>query len=519
MKKLLLIIWSLQLIVVGCSTDDLHTDPTGFYTDENFWTSEKGATAALSGCYATLRSAGLFGGDAVPLLEDTATPNAYNYDNSGGFSVIANGTQTANNSAIINNRWRACYEGIGRANTFLDNVGRVPMNEDIRNRMIAEAKFLRALYYSILQMYYGGVPLILETPKLDHASLPRNPRAEIVAQVLKDLEEAVDGLPTTYTGGDIGRATKGAALALKARVLLFEASPLNNPNNAADKWEAVVTATESVMNLSEAGYNLLSNYRQVFMPENDNSAESVFAVQFKAPEQGSSFDLIGRQYNTNAPIRGLIDAYYMKDGRLPSESTLYDPALPYKDRDPRMYQTVVYPGDTYMGSVTTPTEPFKITGYGVKKYTIYDKEPNTNIINGGRSETNYMLIRYADVLLMYAEAKNEVLDAPDESVYATIERIRQRAGLDPYALPRDLNKSQMRDLIRHERRIELALEGFYYTDIRRWKMAETVLNSTIYNAMEQPLVTRRFNPQRDYWWPIPDRERELNPNLEQNANY
>lgn len=513
MKKILIVLLAVQTLITGCSTDDLGTNPSGVYTEDIFWTSEKTASAALAGCYRSLMGASLFGVDA-PLLEDTATPNAYNYDNSGGFSVIANGTQTSSNSTVINNRWKQCYEGIGRCNTFIEKVGNVPMEQALKDRMIAEAKFLRGLYYSILEMYYGGVPLILEAPRLEHGKLPRNSREEVVQQVLKDLDEAAVVLPPTYTGANIGRATKGAALALKARVLLFEASPLNNPGNVIQKWDDAADAAEEVMGLTAAGYDLFPNYRELFLPQNDNNIESVFAVQFKAPEFGSSFDLIGRQYNTNAPLRNLIDAYDMKDG-----SPAQNPTNPYLNRDPRMYQTIVYPGSTYMGAVTTATSPFKITGYGVKKYTIYDSEPNTNIINGGRSETNYMLIRYADVLLMYAEARNETLAAPDITVYNAVERIRQRAGLVPYTLPANLTKSEMRDIIRHERRIELALEGFYYLDIRRWKTAETVMNTTVFDSQKKALVTRHFNPQRDYWWPIPLRERDLNPSLGQNPYY
>jgi len=129
-----------------------------------------------------------------------------------------------------------------------------------------------------------------------------------------------------------------------------------------------------------------------------------------------------------------------------------------------------------------------------------------------------MVIRYADVLLMYAEAENEA-QGPDASVYNALNLIRQRAGLNPYLVPAGLSQSQMRDFIRHERRIELALEGFYYLDIRRWKTAEQVMNVTIYNSQNQAILTRSFNRDRDYWWPIPQTQRDVNPNLDQNPNY
>jgi hypothetical protein len=518
MKNKIILFAIYATILAGCSADLLEKQPNDRYTEDTYWTSEKTAMAALSGCYNILRADGTFGGDATPLWEETATPNAYNYDNSMGYNVIALGTHTAMNSSIINNRYPDCYRGIGRCNTLLARIDAVPMNESLKERAKAEAKFLRALYYHLLQSYYGDVPLITEEPDLEkHGRLPRTDRALVVQQILTDLEDAAAVLPEKYPAADRGRATKGAALALKARVLLFEASPLVNPDNNVAKWEAAAAAAKAVIDMAgSAGYGLFEDYRALFLPANENSKECIFDVQFKAPEQGSSFDLINRQYNTNAPLKDLINAYEMKDGLPYTTSPMYDPAEPYKDRDPRMYQTIVYPGDTYMGAVTTPTAPFKITGYGVKKYSIYDKEPNTKILNGGQSEINYMVIRYADVLLMYAEAQNEVA-GPDASVYNAINAVRARAGMPD--IPVGKTKDEMREIIRHERRIEFAMEGFYYTDIRRWKIAEQVMNGVIYDSQDQPIVTRSFDPARDYWWPIPQGERDLNPELTQNLNY
>lgn len=528
MKKISIIL--LLAIMFASCKDALETQPNDRYTEETFWTSEKTAMAGLTGCYQVLTSNGLYG-YATPLWEETATPNAYNYDNSAGFGVIALGTHTATNAltgnivlGVIGTRWLDCYRGIGRCNTFLEKVNEVPMADALKDRTKAEAKFLRGLYYSLLATYYGGVPLILDPPNLDaQGKLPRNTREEVVQQVIKDMDEAAAVLPPKYTGNDIGRATSGAALAIKARMLLFEASPLNNPSNDVAKWTAAANAAKAVMDLPGTGYGLFPNYRQLFLPANENKQETVFDVQYtiSAAGFGNSFDLINRLYNTNAPLRDLVNAYDMKDGLPPAQSPLYDASKPYDNRDPRMYQTIVYPGDTYLAAPVTNTT-FKQTGYGVKKYGIYDKEavaPADLINSAGRSQTNYMVVRYADVLLMYAEAQNEVLAAPDISVRNAIELVRQRAGLVPYQVSTTLTKLQMRELIRHERRIEFACEGFYYTDIRRWKLAETVLVGPIFNALNQQIVNRSFNPLRDYWWPIAQTQRELNPNLIQNPNY
>ena len=135
----------------------------------------------------------------------------------------------------------------------------------------------------------------------------------------------------------------------------------------------------------------------------------------------------------------------------------------------------------------------------------------------GQSETNYVVMRYADILMIYAEAQNEALAAPDASVYNAINRVRQRAGIAN--VPAGKTKAEMREIIRRERRIEFAGEGFYYTDIRRWKIAEQVMNATIFNSENKAIVKRTFNPARDYWWPIPQTQIDLNRNLKQNDNY
>src|SRR5690606_25756794 len=159
------------------------------YVESNFWETEAAVNAALTGCYAPLTYSGLFGGEATPLWEETASPNAYNYSNSMGFNFIAEGKQEPSSTGIIPNSYHDCYTGIGRCNTFLDHAGQVPIEEATFDRMRGEAHFLRALYYFELENYYGGVPLILDPPdKETQGQLPRTPREEVVQQVLKDLD-------------------------------------------------------------------------------------------------------------------------------------------------------------------------------------------------------------------------------------------------------------------------------------------------------------------------------------------
>ncbi|QEC51610.1 RagB/SusD family nutrient uptake outer membrane protein [Anseongella ginsenosidimutans] len=520
MKKILMAGTGLALLLTACNPDLLDTAPDNKYVESSFWQTEQAANAALTGCYGILSWDGVYGNEATPLWEETATPNAHNDTDAKGFASIAMGLQSSSTGGVITNRWARCYGGIGRCNTFLARVDEVEgLDEDLKARMKAEAKFLRGLYYFMLQTYYGDVPLILDPPDKSQSLLPRDSREKVIAQVLKDLDEAAAALPLEYGSADQGRATKGAAMALKARVLLYEASPLFNEENDTEKWKAAADAAKAVMDMAgEAGYGLFPDYRSLFLPENENNEEVIFDVQYIYPDGGNSFDLIGRQYNTNAPLQGLVDAYYMKDGLPANKSPLTPISDRYENLDPRFYATVVFPGDTFMGE-EVEGDRFAITGYGLEKYTIYTEAPSPDDkkdLKGGQSETNYMVLRYADILLMYAEAMNEY-SGPGPLVYEAVNAVRARAGMPPF--PAGLSQAEMRNEIRHERRIEFAGEGYYYNDIRRWKTAEVVMNGPVYTWENKEIEVRIFDPARDYWWPIPQTELDLNQNLTQNPGY
>lgn len=508
--------------ITSCNKNLLNSSPNYEYSTSNFWNSPAAADAALSGCYSVLTSAGLYGGTATPLWEETASPNAYNYDNSDGWNSIAEGNQSANTGGILTSRWNDCYAGIGRCNTLLVNVSKVPgMNPSDIAQMKGQAFFLRALFYFNLEIYWGDVPLILNPP--DPASqdtLSRTPREQVVKQIYTDLDSAEALLPWKWGSTDVGRTTRGAAMALKSKVLLFEASPLFNSNNDKSRWQTAADTLETLISSSaNTGYGLFPNYRGLFLPENENNKEVVFDVQFIYPLEGNSFDLIDKQYNTNAPLLGLAQAYEMKNGlAITDPLSSYDSNHPYLNRDPRLYATIVYPGDVYMGSKVTPSR-FAITGYGVEKYSIYDSAaPPAGLgdLKGGQSYTNYIVIRYADILLMYAEAENEAV-GPVPSVYSAINQVRERAGM-PDILP-GLTQDEMRQTIRQERRVEFACEGYYYNDIRRWMIADSVMNAPIYTYNSTEIEVRKFDPNRDYWWPIQQAQLDLDKNLKQNPGY
>jgi hypothetical protein len=485
----------------GCS-GFLDTEPSDKYIQDNYWETQERAVAALNGVYASLLSSGIYGGDN-PLILENLTPNAYHYQ--GDDNLIVSGRHNAA-TGWFNTTWNRAYEGIGRANNFLGYIDRVPMDDALKKRYIAEAKFLRAVFYFPLWSLYGGAPLILDpTDAAKQAALPRNSGAELLTQILKDLNEAAepDVLPASYSGADKGRVTIGAALAFKARILLY-----------AGRWAEAADAAKQVIDLDV--YSLFPKYRELFYLENEGNEEVVFDLQYKYPEFTHSFDMTLDEYNNVAPLPDLVNDYYAIDGLPISESSQYNPAHPYENRDPRLLQTIIVKGSLFKNKVVTEGQ-YPRTGYGQKKYTVYKDDEAKATIRAGDSELNYIFIRYADVLLTYAEAKNEA-DGPDNDIYSYLNQIRDRAGMPHF--PANLTQAELRTEIRHERRIELAGEGFYYFDVRRWNIAHTVLNGDVHNDKGERIDTRVFLNPRDYLWPVPSVAIQENPALlPQNDGY
>ncbi|HSC55297.1 MAG TPA: RagB/SusD family nutrient uptake outer membrane protein [Phnomibacter sp.] len=485
--------------ISGCAKF-LDTSPSDKYTQDNYWQTQERALAGLNGVYASLMGNGLYGGN-TPLLFENFSPNTYHY--SGDDNLIATGQHNAN-TGLFNSVWKSAYGGIGRANNLIANIDKVPMDAALIKRYKAEAKFLRAVYYFPLWNLFGGAPLILTaTNDASQATLPRNTADELLTQILKDLDEAATDLPASYSGADKGRATKGAALALKARVLLF-----------AGRYADAAAAAQQVINSKT--YSVFPNYRALFYLENEGNQEVIFDVQFKYPEFTHGFDINLDQFNNIAPLPGLVNDYYAIDGKPIAQSALYNAAKPYENRDPRLLQTIIVKGSKFKGATVIEGQ-YPRTGFSQKKYSVYkdDAAPSAAIVDG-QSELNYIVLRYADVLLMFAEAQNEAV-GPSTAVFDALDAVRTRAGMPVY--DRTLNKEQLRAEIRHERRIELAGEGLYYYDIRRWKTAETVMNTELYNDKNQRIDTRRFNATRDYLWPVPSQALQENTNLSQNAGY
>jgi hypothetical protein len=524
------------------SCNELDLTPTDKFTEENYWTSPEKANMVLNMAYSQLTSSDYF------FSTEALSDNIYEGRGSSSEKAISSGQADASNGRFAS-EWKDCYAGIKTCHTFLENVDRVPgMDETLKTRMKAEARFIRAYLFFRLTTWYGDVPLFDKDVTLsDSKTLVRKPQAEVLTFVRSELDAVAEILPAKekYADTDKGRITSGAAIAMKARTYLY-----------SNDWANVASTCEKLINSDTYGkYSLFSSYEGLFLPANENNSEVILDLQYVPSLRtwGNYYDYaplsVGARVNAMAPTQELVNDYLMLNGKDIGEANSgYNETSPYKNRDPRMTATVVYhefpwkkpdgttqtiyikPGtapnqaaavDEYKGQGTNSTS----TGYYMRKY--YDPTSLAAMTSG----LNLILLRYADVLLMYAEAKNE-LGQMNESIWnTTIKALRARAGFtDPGALVFDATatKASLQNTIRRERRIELALEGLRIFDIRRWKLAETAMNGYPHGAKYGDagvdngyirLDKRSFNKDRDYLWAVPQSEKDLNPALGQNPGY
>jgi len=529
----------LLLLVVGC--EDLDTAPENKFTDSNYWTSIDNAEAILNTAYSQMQESLYF------FYNEGLSDNAYNGrgDNAGAASLAAGIYDPS--LARIKEEWNKRYAGIKTCNLLLENIDRVQdADPALVNRIKAEARFLRAFQHFQLTTWFGDIPLVEKDPTLAEAtSATRTPHTEVINFVLRELDAAIANLPTNsqYAVADRGRITSGAALALKARVLLYEG-----------RWADVVTATEQLMSGNNGTYSLFPSYEGIFLPQNEYNSEDMLSLQYVPqfrmwPEM---FDMApitaGARLNALAPTQELVDSYIMLNGkRINEDGSGYNEADPYTNRDPRLTGTVVYhlynwqdpngtvrpiyikpgsaPEGTKDGDEYVPGSSSTSTGYYTRKY--FDPQHESSLQSG----LNLMLIRYADVLLMHAEAKNELNQMDNGTWNQTIGALRERAGFtDAAAVNFDgsLTQTALREVIRNERRTELGMEGLRIFDIRRWKIAEDVLNGWAHGAQYGiqsidngylRVNLRAFDPGKHYLWPIPRDERLINGNLSQNPGW
>ncbi|PRD54189.1 RagB/SusD family nutrient uptake outer membrane protein [Sphingobacterium gobiense] len=503
---------SFMLFGGSCNKDFLDKNPKNSVSSEVFWTSQKDVETALAGVYYRLQE-NFLGYERVYL--DALTDNAFadpGNNTQPNLSVMTTGGISPGLGGALPNIYSTPYKLISSANYFLDNVDRAPLAEQLVNVYKAEARFLRALAYFDLVQSFGGVVVYRNfLTKLEDIRIQKSSEEEVYSFIHEDLDFAIAHLPT---GLYKGHAVKASAQGIKARVYMTQ-----------QNWGAARSLLEEI--IADNTFSLADSYEDLFTTDGQAKAsvnrEIMFATQYLAPNSvhrlrpgAGGLDIELGWFALMQPYKNLVDDYEMKDGKRPEESTYYDAENPYRNRDPRLYATVKLPSDEWVNPVTGETGEIynTYTGFHTKKWVDLRRLPFVNE-TARQSDQDYIHLRYADILLMYAEAVNE-LDGPVEVVYNQLNLVRGRSGVDLPDVDRAKYSSQdnLRDYIRHERRIEFALEGHRYNDLKRWKIAHTLL-PTLKNPSGVSYVFREHN----YRLPFSITELDNNPQLEQNDGY
>jgi starch-binding outer membrane protein, SusD/RagB family len=476
------------------------------------------------------------------------------YNNDDNTWLVQRGLLAPENTGIAGTIWARSYRSIRECNWALQNIDQVRMSADHKTRLTAELRFIRAYRYHDLIRNYGGVVLMgnqvynlsdnLQDPKL----FTRSSLQESMNYVLGELDAAAAGLPQNNASNWAnGRATKGAALGLKSRLTLYAASPLYNVGT----WAAAVSASQAVIGLNK--YNLYAGgYANLFTDASGNNNENIFARLYTKNAGHTHLEIANGPngyggWGGNLPLQNLVDDYQMDNGKSITDGTSgYNAQNPYVNRDPRFYATIVYNGSTYRGATVETYTPggkdskdgpenwnTSKTGYYLKKY-MNDAYPLQNPWGNAGFQPWYY-IRYAEILLNFAEASNEaggadVVPAGSTlSARTAVNLVRARAGMP--ALAAGLSQTAMRDAIRYERRVELAFEEHRFYDVRRWKIADVTENrpaqgititksgSTLTYATKVALDGKAF-ATKHYWLPIPRAEIQASKNqIQQNTGY
>jgi hypothetical protein len=526
-----LIALTLSVILLAASCVELDLTPYDRESDLSFWKKPEAAIYTLNACYPSLSNA------FEVLYFDCMTDNAYTKVSNAFNQYIGNGSYSTAD-AYVQSIWSSRYAGIRKCNLLLNNIDQVPdLSESLRNRYVAEATVIRAFHYFELYSKFGDIPYFTNILLIEESqSIERTAKSVVVENILNDLTEVISKnyLPVSYDGDNKGRVTHWAAAALKARILLFEG-----------RYAEVKSVTEDIIN--NGGFQLFGNYEQLFTVANENNSEVILDVQYigNSREHNVQYHFLPPSlggYSQLSPTQELVDSYATTDGfainNAPESS--FDPEAPFENRDPRLAGTVIYTGNSYpMADGTNhvvntdkgggvdgyaASSDASATGYYLKKY--WDKTYRASLMSG----LNIILIRYADVLLMHAEALVELGEMNASGWDKTIRPLRARAGFAASALEFPSgSQNELRKIVRRERRSELAMEGLRHTDIIRWKIAENVMNGWIHGIKTDEAIgtdngfvrveQRTFDASKHYLMPIPQNERDLNPNLEQNPNW
>lgn len=524
---------------------------------------------------------------------DAMTDNAVSYWGLHYYTKIATDGYTSSDHPLLG-FWNTNFNGIRKANQFLKYVDpNNPNNPDpsrsvisnvtlsgddskLRDRYVAEAKFLRALFHFELVGYFGAAP-ILEDKVLDmndqaSMNLTRSNPAEVLRWIADQCDQIKDILPFRYASdGNWGRVNGAAAYALKSRALLYRASALNNPDNNSAWWQEAAVAAKDFLDKNNSfakPFILYPDYQKAFYetPYQNNETILSRSVWYTNAIETNllPFGFSGAAGRTN-PTQNFVDSYEMTNGKFIDEAgSGYNPQNPYANRDPRLEATIFHHGSMWGRADYNERRAINVseggtdyrgdhggtfTGYYLKKYV----NPELIMSDKKTFAHAWVIFRYAEILLNYAEALNEAsTNGPeDDEAYKAVDQVRSRAGVAMPNLPRGLSKEAFRKRVRNERRIELAFEDHRFFDLRRWKAYEGVtaanektkpryeqllniyvtsvavaggiptytgtgLNSSL---QDDNIPLRVFNSPKNYYFPIPYNETQKAPNLGQNTDW
>ena len=526
MKKLLIIILTVATGLVGCKKSELNITNPNQATTQQFWKTATDAQKGVNSIYSTYHRAGIsrwmhflniitadegFSTSPAPWIRNYY--DLFNYENY--------------NDGLISSLWEDCYIGVNRANQVLDNVPSITMDANLKQQYLGEAKFMRGLFYYILALHYGNVPVILHQPKPSEYYPANSTQEQVYNQAALDFTDASASLPVSYDNANKGKATKGAAFAMLGKVYM-----------QLRQWQKAKDALQWLAEGAGAGnYSLMVNYRDNFVETSENNAESVFEFQNAANPIDAYDNDAGDgdpnhtpdklNYGTSIPPFfaprpiGFTDgqAYrwvvweFLKENQANGQ------------RDPRIAATFLYDSTDERGPNFTmvygqtwtsrnysndPGDPIGVA----TNHTVYwrkfldDATMNGEVFHSGN---NYRFIRYADVLLMYAEALNQL--GQTTQAYPFVDKVRQRAGLKTLsvAMP-GLTQTQFLTQLKHERLTELAGEGHRWEDLSRWGDLSPALAS-------RDKAFANFKVGKNEFLPIPQFDLDNNPNLKQNPGY
>ncbi|GAT62006.1 RagB/SusD family nutrient uptake outer membrane protein [Paludibacter jiangxiensis] len=538
----------IAFLAVSCS-DVLDKQPTTSISDATFWKSESDASLALVGCYEFPHgwNHADFAHPQGLMYLDLAGGNGVEKENFTTLGMASSNTVAT--SDLVYGYWSNAYAQIAAYNTFLDNIGKCPMDDSKKAIWTAEVKCLRAYYLFNLAFYWGNVPMPLTTQTVSQAnSISQTPQATVYSQVETDLKSALSVLPDKRTSSEYGRVTTGFVRVLLSRLYL-----------AQQKWTDAATVLKAIVDSNIYKLDRTLGYEKLFQIGGETSSEMIFVIQYLKDQFTTSryiylFPECNGGWHQFAPYNELVKDYFCTDGKPISTSSVYSENDPYANRDPRLYSSIFLPPlGSYAGTKFNNVTYNCYKGAGTSDY--YSKFP---LFNGycpkkgcDASATDLYstytytpLMRYAEVLLSYIEAVNEsgYSNVTQALLDQTINDVRSRVNLPAITLADVSSQTTLRAAIRQERRVELAFEGLRYYDVLRWGTAATELNHTFTGVKlsDDPTAanyrgsgstaspvdankyyqfeTRTWDSHNRYF-PIPQHDLNINPNLVQNSGY